>query len=53
MKNAFQGFTAVWRGPAGEWPVWIAARSRADAGICAMLTFAVLESQAARPRATG
>jgi hypothetical protein len=53
MKNAFQGFTAVWRGPAGEWPVWIAARSRADAGICAMLTFAVLESQAARPSATG
>jgi hypothetical protein len=53
MKNGFQGFTAVWRGPAGEWPVWIAARSRADAGICAMLTFAVLESHAARPRATG
>jgi hypothetical protein len=53
MKSPFQGFTAVWRGPAGEWPVWIAARSRADAGICAMVTFAVLESQAARPRATG
>jgi hypothetical protein len=53
MKDAFQGFTAVWRGPSGEWPVWIAARSRAEAGVCAMVTFAVLESQAERPRATG
>ena len=42
----------MWRGPSGEWPVWIAARSRADAGVCAMVTFAVLESQAARPRAS-
>jgi hypothetical protein len=53
MKNLFQGFTAVWSGPTGEWPVWIAARSRAEAGICAMVTFAVLESRAARSRATG
>jgi hypothetical protein len=53
MKDSFQGFTAVWRGPSGEWPVWIAARSRAEAGVCAMITFAVLESQAAWPRATG
>lgn len=53
MKDAFQGFTAVWKGPAGEWPVWIAARSRAHAGICAMVTFALLESQAARPNSTG
>jgi hypothetical protein len=53
MKDTFQGFTAVWRGPSGEWPVWIAARSRADAGVCAMITFAVLESQTARPRAGG
>jgi hypothetical protein len=53
MKQVFQGFTAVWRGPTGEWPVWIAARSRTEAGICAMVTFAVLESQAARSRATG
>ena len=52
MKNAFVGFTAVWQGPTGEWPVWIAARSRAHAGICALVTFAVLESQAARPRPT-
>ena len=47
MKDSFQGFTAVWRGPSGEWPVWIAARSRAEAGVCAMITFAVLESQSA------
>jgi hypothetical protein len=53
MKDAFVGFTAVWRGPSGEWPVWIAARSRADAGVCAMITFAVLESQKAQPRAAG
>lgn len=54
MTNAFQGFTAVWRGPSGERPVWIAARSRADAGICALVIFAVLESEAAAgPRATG
>ena len=53
MKDAFQGFTAVWRGPSGAWPLWIAARSRAEAGVCAMVTFAVLESQAARPGATG
>jgi hypothetical protein len=53
MKDEFQGFTAVWRGPEGEWPVWIAARSRAHASVCAMITFAVLESQAERPRASG
>ena len=54
MKSTFQGFTAVWHGPAGEWPVWIAAPSRAHAGICAMVTFAVLESRAAnRPASTG
>jgi hypothetical protein len=53
MKDAFQGFTAVWRGPDGKWPVWIAARSQADASVCAMITFAVLESQAERPRASG
>jgi hypothetical protein len=53
MKNPFQGFTAVWQGPSGEWPVWIAARSRAQAGICAMVTFAVLESRAERPQANG
>jgi hypothetical protein len=47
MSGTFQGFTAVWRRPAGEWPVWIAARSRAHAGICAMVIFAVLESQTA------
>jgi hypothetical protein len=47
----YQGFTAVWRSPAGAWPVWIAARSRAEAGICAMVTFAVLEAQAERARA--
>jgi hypothetical protein len=52
--KAFHGFTAVWSRPGGEWPVWIAARSKADAGICAMVTFALLESQAAtRTRATG
>ena len=40
MKDAFQGFTAVWRGPSGERPgLAIAARSRADAGT-AMVTFA-------------
>lgn len=53
MKDAFHGFTAMWRRPSGEWPVWIAARSRADAEVCAMITFAVLESQTARPRAAG
>jgi hypothetical protein len=50
MKGAFQGFTAVWERPGGGWPVWIAARSRAQAGICAQVTFALLESQAARDR---
>lgn len=45
MESPFQGFTAVWQRPSGEWPVWIAARTRADAGICAMVTFAVLESR--------
>lgn len=34
----------MWQGPSGEWSVWIAARSRANAGICALLTFALLES---------
>lgn len=53
MKDAFQGFTAVWQRPGGEWPVWIAARSRAHAGICAQVTFAVLESQVARGRPAG
>ena len=48
MQQAFQGFTAVWRSPAGEWPVWIAARSRTEAGICAQVVFAVLESRAVR-----
>jgi hypothetical protein len=52
MKDAFQGYSAVWRGPSGEWPVWIAARSRADAEVCAMLTFAVLESRTVRPQAS-
>lgn len=53
MKYTFLGFTAVWQGPSGEWPVWIAARSRTQAGICALITFAVLESQAAQHRASG
>ena len=47
MKNMFHGFTAVWHGPVGEWPVWIAARSRADANVCALLTFALLEARRA------
>jgi hypothetical protein len=51
--QAYQGFTAVWRGSAGAWPVWIAARSQADARVCAMVTFAVLEAQAERARAGG
>jgi hypothetical protein len=45
MQSSFLGFTAVWQRPTGEWPVWIAARTRAQAGICAMVTFAVLESR--------
>jgi hypothetical protein len=53
MKDAFHGFTAVWQGPTGDWPVWIAARSRAQAGICALVTFTVLESQAERRRPAG
>jgi hypothetical protein len=53
MQNPFQGFTAVWQRPTGEWPVWIAARSRAHAGICAMVTFAVLESRIDSSRANG
>jgi hypothetical protein len=53
MRHAFQGFTAVWQGPEGEWPVWIAARSRAHASVCALVTFAVLESRAEPNRATG
>ena len=44
MQDRFEGFTAVWQRPTGdEWPVWIAARSRAHAGVCAMVTFTVLE----------
>jgi hypothetical protein len=46
MKDRFQGYTAVWQAPTGEWPVWIAARSRAHAGVCALVTFAVLETAA-------
>jgi hypothetical protein len=53
MKQPFQGFTAVWQGPDGDWPVWIAARDRAQAGVCAIITFAVLESRSARLRAEG
>jgi hypothetical protein len=54
MKQEFHGFTAVWQGPTGEWPVWIAARSRQHAGVCAMVTFAVLESRVTqRPRDDG
>jgi hypothetical protein len=53
MKGAFQGFTAVWEGPSGEWSVWIAARTRANAGICALVTFALLESGGKRPRPAG
>ncbi len=53
MDLPFQGFTAVWQAPSGEWPVWIAARSRAQAGICALVTFAVLESRTERPLADG
>jgi hypothetical protein len=53
MNRPFQGFTAVWQGPSGEWPVWIAARSRVQAGICALVTFAVLESRTERPLANG
>jgi hypothetical protein len=52
MQSPFQGFTAVWQRPTGEWPVWIAARTRAQAGICALVTFTVLESlldRTARP----
>jgi hypothetical protein len=53
MHSPFQGFTAVWQRPTGEWPVWIAARSRAQAGICAMVTFAVLESLTESSRRNG
>jgi hypothetical protein len=53
MESPFRGFTAVWQRPTGEWPVWIAARSRAHAGICAMVTFAVLESRIGSSRANG
>ena len=53
MKGAFQGFTAVWDGPSGKRPLWIAARCRAHAGICALLTFALLESGGERPRPVG
>jgi hypothetical protein len=52
MQDRFQGFTAVWQRPTGEWPVWIAARSRAQAGVCAMVTFTALErllERAAQP----
>lgn len=48
MQNPFQGFTAVWQRPTGDWPVWIAARTSAQAGVCAMVTFAVLESRLER-----
>jgi hypothetical protein len=44
-NGTFQGYTAVWEGPTGRLSAWVAARSRADAGICALLTFAVLVSQ--------
>jgi hypothetical protein len=53
MKKAFQGFTAVWQSPSGDWPVWIAARSQAEAGVCAHVVFAVLETQAAQARGHG
>jgi hypothetical protein len=45
MKDTFQGFTAVRQGPTGEWPVWVAARSRAEAAVCAMVTFVVLAAE--------
>jgi len=48
MNGTFIGFSAVWHGLAREWPVWIAARCRAHASVCAMVTFAVLQSQAAK-----
>jgi hypothetical protein len=50
MKDAFVGFTAVWQRPTGDWPVWIAARCPAHAGVCALVTFALLESQGTRTR---
>jgi hypothetical protein len=53
MQKTFQGFTAVWQRPAGEWPVWIAARSQAHAAVCAQVLFAVLETQVARARGHG
>ena len=51
MNDAFQAYNAVWSSPAGEWPIWIAARCPDDAGICAKLTFFLLEAQL--HRATG
>jgi hypothetical protein len=52
MKGVFQGFTAVWHAPTGQWPVWIVARTRAHAGVCAIVTFALLDNQArGRPAA--
>ncbi len=45
MNDIFQAYNAVWSSPAGEWPVWIAARCPEDAGVCAKLTFFLLEAQ--------
>ena len=52
MQNPYQGFTAVWQRPTGDWPVWIAARTRAEAGVCAMVTFTVLERSLERVEQT-
>ena len=43
MSDRFHAFSAVWASPRGEWPVWIAARSADDAGVCAKITFELLE----------
>ncbi len=48
MNDPFSAFNAVWSSPQGEWPVWIAARSAADAGVCAMVTFHLLEERLRR-----
>lgn len=45
----FHGYDCCWHRLGGKtWPVWVCARSRREAGIIALLTFALLEAQEAR-----
>lgn len=41
------GYNATFLGPNGKRDIWVLAQTKQAAGICAMLTIALLESQEA------